>query len=57
MTRGGKREGSGRPEKPESEKAKNRTIKLNDEDYQTLKDAGMKWLRDQLEIHRKVKKD
>jgi hypothetical protein len=55
MTRGGKREGAGRPEKPDHEIAKNRTIKLSDEDYSTLKEAGMNWLREKLNGYRIAK--
>lgn len=44
MTRGGKREGSGRP-KLESP-AKKRTIRLSDDDYMLFMElGGVKWLR------------
>ncbi|MEW5818881.1 MAG: hypothetical protein AB1782_01705 [Cyanobacteriota bacterium] len=53
MPRGGFREGSGRPEgtiKSESQKVKNRTITLNDSDYELfLTLGGVKWLRAKLE--------
>lgn len=52
MSRGGKREGSGRPEgttKPENEKAKNRTLRLTDAEYKNYLDkGGIKWLRERL---------
>lgn len=57
MSRGGYRKGSGRPEgtiKPEYKKVKNRTITLNDSDYELfLSFGGVKWLREKLKEERK----
>lgn len=47
--RGGAREGAGRPKLNEDEKAKNRTIRMTDDDYQKFKAlGGAKWLNAQL---------
>lgn len=47
--RGGAREGAGRPKLNEDEKAKNRTIRMTDNDYQKFKAlGGAKWLNAQL---------
>jgi hypothetical protein len=46
LARGGSRKGAGRPSIPESDKAKNRTFKLNDADWLKFKlKGGAKWLR------------
>lgn len=37
MTRGGKKQGAGRPTKPEDKKAKNRTFKLYDWEVEKVK--------------------
>lgn len=48
MTRGGYRTGAGRPEIDNP--AKNRTIRLTDNEYQSYKDlGGADWLKDQID--------
>ena len=51
MTRGGKREGSGRPKgTTKKDIAKNRTIRLADNDYKKfLNLGGARWLKEILE--------
>ncbi len=45
--KGGKREGAGRP--PVTDKAKSRTVRLNDADYKKFKElGGVNWLRYEL---------
>lgn len=48
--RGGAREGSGRPKLNANDKAKNRTIRMTDDDWQKFKAlGGTKWLAKILE--------
>jgi len=48
--RGGSRKGAGRKSIPESDKAKNRSIKLTDQDWAKFRSlGGVKWLRSLLD--------
>lgn len=53
LTKGGKREGAGRPKLPDSQKVKPRKISMTDEEYKNfINNGGARWIRSLLsEVH------